>query len=268
MATLSFQLLLHTQDHQLEFTWTQPSFGCTSSTDHQGLESSLKIDVLQLFWGPDTWDPGPGLYCQELFYHSVSVWDPGITHHGESRLIGVVTFIRGTEDLSKTSGATTYAWLDRRQRNKLNHVIYGNRGSRGKGIKCLYWNKGPSHLQNKQLDIETIIDSHKPHILGLGEANFRHDHDLADVQQPGYTLHLDSCVNNSDLGMARVAAYTHNSLRVKRRSDFENDTVAAVWLECGLPKQKGILVCIGYRQWRLVGQADNTSASTSEQLVR
>ena len=36
----------------------------------------------------------------------------------------------------------------------------------------MYWNKGPSALHNKMLEIETIIDKHKPHILGLGEANF------------------------------------------------------------------------------------------------
>ena len=121
---------------------------------------------------------------------------------------------------------------------------------------------------NKQLDIETIIGSHKPHILGLGEANFRHDHDLADVQQAGYSLHLDSCVDNPSLGMARVAVYTHNSLRVKRRADIEDDNVAAVWLECGLPHQKGILLCVGYRQWRLLGQPDDASASTAAQLSR
>ena len=45
--------------------------------------------------------------------------------------------------------------------------------------------------------------------------------------------------------MARVAVYTHNTLRVKRREDLEDDTIAAVWLECGLPNQKGILVCVG-----------------------
>ena len=38
--------------------------------------------------------------------------------------------------------------------------------------------------------------------------------------------------------------------------------------ECGLPHQKGVLVCMGYRQWRLVGQDDDTSASVSEQLAR
>ena len=82
-------------------------------------------------------------------------------------------------------------------------------------------------------------------------------------------LHLDSALGNSELGRtARVAVYVHELLRVKRRHDLEHDKVAAVWLECGLPHQRSILVCMGYRQWRLLGQADDSSASVAEQLSR
>ena len=124
-------------------------------------------------------------------------------------------------------------------------------------------------LSNKQMDIGTIIADHHPHVLGLGEANHRHDQDIEAVQIPGYNLHLDSGVDNMDVGgMARVAVYTHSSLRVNRRHDLEDDKIPAVWLECGLPRQKGILICMGYRQWRLLGQEDNSSASTAEQFSR
>ena len=68
--------------------------------------------------------------------------------------------------------------------------------------------------------------------------------------------------------MARVCVYTHESLRVKRRTDLEDDTVAAIWLECGLPNQQGILLCVGYRQWRLLGQGDNNSATVHAQFTR
>ena len=132
----------------------------------------------------------------------------------------------------------------------------------------MYWNKGPSFLTNKMPDIESIIETHKPHILGLCEANFRHDHDVEDVQLQGYTLHLDSSVRNPNLGTARVVVYTHNILRVKRREDLEDDTIAAVWLECGLSNQKSFLVCVGYRQWRLLGQSNSESASVPAQLAR
>ena len=118
------------------------------------------------------------------------------------------------------------------------------------------------------LDIETIVQAHKPHILGLGEANLHHNHDVEDVQLPGYTLHVDSSINNPNLGIARVVAYTHDILRVKRREDLEDDTIAAIWLECGLPHQTSFLVCIGYRQWRLLGQLDSNSASIPAQLAR
>ena len=200
-------------------------------------------------------------YSEQVYVH---VWDPCIgteirlqQEYLAGRGLGRVQDIRWDEDTISevvSNGTPALTWLDRRQRNKLTHSNNGNGGQRGKGIKCLYWNKGPAHLINKQLDIETIISTHKPHILGLGEANFRHDHHLADVQQPGYSLHVDSCIDNPALGMARVAVYTHSSLRVKRRADLEDSTVSAVWLECGLPNQKSILVCVGYRQWRLLGQ--------------
>ena len=133
----------------------------------------------------------------------------------------------------------SHPWIFSLDWNKIAHITYGNRGQRGKGITCVYWNKGPAFLHNKITDIESIVQSHKPQIFGLGEANFRRDHDIEAVQLPGYNLHLDSCMNNPSLGMARVCVYTHESLRVKRRSDLEDDTIAAVWLECGLPNQQG-----------------------------
>ena len=92
---------------------------------------------------------------------------------------------------------------------------------------------------------------------------------MEDVNIQGYKLHLDSALGSSELGRtARVAVYVHELLRVKRRHDLEHDQVAAVWLECGLPHQRSILVCMGYRQWRLLGQADDSSASVAEQLSR
>ena len=148
------------------------------------------------------------------------------------------------------------------------HTYNGNRGRRGRGINCVYWNKGPSYLKNKMLDIRGIVEEHKPHILGLGEANVHHGHDLGDLQLDDYSLHLDSSINNHELGIARVAVYTHDSLRVKRRDDLEDDEVSAVWLECGLPGQQGLLVAVGYRQWQLLGQESNSSGSVQEQLAR
>ena len=157
-------------------------------------------------------------------------------------------------------------YLSSAKKNQLIHAINGNKSKAGRSITCLYWNKGPSLLINKHQDLETIIADHHPHILGLGEANYNQGQDIEAVQFPGYTLHLDSGLEQQ--GMARVAVYTHTSLRVNRRRDLEDPDTAYIWLECGLPGQRGFLICVGYRQWRLLGQGDNMSASVPEQLKR
>ena len=61
-------------------------------------------------------------------------------------------------------------------------MTHGNRRERGR--KIVHWNKGPSYLQTKHQEIETIIAGHKPHILGLSEANLWKEHDISAVQYP------------------------------------------------------------------------------------
>ena len=158
--------------------------------------------------------------------------------------------------------------LSRRQRNFLAKMINGNRGTRGTGMKLIDWNKVPSFLRNKNEEIETLIANHHPHVLGLSEANLRSDHDLDLVQQPDYDLHLCPTSNNPALSISRVVVYTHKSLVVKRRTDLEDERISAIWLEVGLPNKKKILVCQGYREWKYLGQADQSSGTLAAQLER
>ena len=235
------------QQQHCSYTLYTACMGCPApSLGTTRYKSSITTSILTI----------SNTHCAELQSRQSDIWDPGV--HSNGSLLDLSPHTPGRLCPRETST----------DRNKMAHITHGNRGQRGRGITCVYWNKGPSFLCNKMLDIETIMQTHKPHILGLGEANFRHDHDVEDVQLQGYTLHLDSSVHNPNLGMARVVVYTNNILRVKRRQDLEDDKVAAIWLECGLPNQRGVLVCIGYRQWRLLGQSDSTSASVPEQLAR
>ena len=147
-------------------------------------------------------------------------------------------------------------------------MTFGNRAQRGHGIKIMHWNKGPSYLINKHHDIEAMIAGHKPHVLGLSEANIRHDHDLSLVQHEEYTLHICPTIDNPKLKMSRIVVYTHKSLVVKRRHDLEDDSVSAIWLEAGLPNQKKIVICQAYREWKYLGQDDGSSSTINAQLSR
>ena len=145
-------------------------------------------------------------------------------------------------------------------------MTHGNR--REHGIKIVHWNKGPSYLQNKHHDIETIIAGHKPHVLGLSEANLRDFHDFADVQFTDYQLHTASTLNNRELRVSRVVVYTHNSLVVKRRADLEDNHISSIWMEIGLPRKRKILMCHAYREWKYLYQPDNSSGSLAAQHLR
>ena len=59
-------------------------------------------------------------------------------------------------------------------------------------------------------------------------------------------MHVAKSINNPDLGIARVVVYTHSSLVVKRREDLEDESLSAVWLEVGMPRQRKILVATMY----------------------
>ena len=60
---------------------------------------------------------------------------------------------------------STFTFMTRKQHNKLMHSLIGNKERRGKGINCMYWNKGSAFLENKQVEIGTLIKKHKPHFL-------------------------------------------------------------------------------------------------------
>ena len=204
-----------------------------------------------------------------LSIHLNAAYSSQICHISQpSNCTGSRQLYKDNVSLSQTKLQDQPSWLSARDRNFFARMINGNRAQRGHGIKILHWNKGPSFLHNKHNDIETVIGGHKPHILGLSEANFKMEHDLAGVQHSDYVLHTSPTLQNPDLGIARVVVYTHNSLVVKRRPDLEDDTVSAIWLECGLPRQRKILVCHAYREWQHLGQADMSSGTLAAQLHR
>ena len=113
-----------------------------------------------------------------------------------------------------------------------------------------------------------MLADHRPHVLGLSEANLKKDHDQSLVQHQDYNIHVCDTIDNPQLGISRVVVYCHRSLVVRRRKDLEDKTISAIWLEIGLPKQKKILHCQAYREWQHLGQADNLSGNIAAQLHR
>ena len=145
-------------------------------------------------------------------------------------------------------------------------MVNGN--GRQRGIKIIHWNKGSSYLENKFNEVEAVINGHKPHMIGLSEANLRAGHDKTKVQLTDYNLHTAQTLDNPDLLVSRVVVYTHNLLIVKRRYDLEDKNISSIWLEVGLPRQRKFLVCHAYREWRHLYQGDHSSGTLEAQHDR
>ena len=146
------------------------------------------------------------------------------------------------------------------------HYKFGNR--KKNGIKILHWNAGARHLKNKINDIENVISSYRPAILGISEGNFKKEHNLEDVQIENYSLYFSETLNNPDLNISRVVVYVHNDIAVKLRKDLMNDSFSSIWLEINLPRKKKFLVCQCYREWQYMGQDDDSSHSIEAQFSR
>ena len=136
---------------------------------------------------------------------------------------------------SEPKTSTHKSYISKKYRNFLARMLHGNRSQRGHGIKLIHWNKGPAFLYNKHQEVEIVVANHRPHVLGLSEANLKLGHDLSQVQHQDYNLHTCDTIANPELGISRIVVYSHKSLVVKRRRDLEDNTISAIWLEIGLP---------------------------------
>ena len=58
-----------------------------------------------------------------------------------------------------------------RENNRISHIYNGNIFKKG-GIKLVHINKGNSNFENKIDDINLLLDTFKPNILSIQEANF------------------------------------------------------------------------------------------------
>ena len=143
---------------------------------------------------------------------------------------------------------------------------YGNRSNRF--IKLSHWNAGSAFLENKINDIENVIATHHPHLLGISEANLHKNHSLDNCKIDDYEIITSKTLTNMNLQVSRVVVYKHTSLVAKVREDLMSDKFSSIWLEVGFPGRTRFLVCNLYRDWQYLGQSDHTSLEISEQLAR
>ena len=118
-------------------------------------------------------------------------------------------------------------------------------------------------------EVKSVIIQHKPHILGLSEANLLDTDDRNLTAIPDYILHVCPTITNPQLRSSRVVVYSHKDLIVNLRPDLMSDQYSSIWREVGLPHQKKFLISQSYREWQYANQGgDRTSSTVPNQLTR
>ena len=104
---------------------------------------------------------------------------------------------------------------------------------------------------------------HKPHILGISEANFNSNQDISQTSLPDYSIHLCPVSEN---GLYRLIVYVHKDIVFKVRHDLADKDLCSVWLEAGLKNKKKILINNFYHEWQQLGVQDSNDVPA--QLIR
>ena len=139
---------------------------------------------------------------------------------------------------------------------------YGNR-NRSRGLRLCHWNKSSAKMSNRLSEIKNIISQHRPHMLGISEANISTSQDLSLFNIADYKIHVGPA---SVTGLIRIAVYVHKDIKVKLRPDLMSPNLSSIWFETSFKRSKKILVNKMYREWQQLGVSD--SLSIPEQLSR
>lgn len=110
--------------------------------------------------------------------------------------------------------------------------------------------------QKRLVDIESIVTSVQPDILGISETEMTEDM-MTGCHVEGYVWELKR-------SSSRISVLMNNSLDYKRRADLELDNFAAIWIEVSPKNKNSILVCNVYREWRLLDTPNSESQAENE----
>ena len=126
--------------------------------------------------------------------------------------------------------------------NKAAHLTYGNIIS-VENLSIIQYNKGSSYMENVLVPLEDFMQTHRPSITMLSEANFDFNERL-DINERYYPWLSQYAMEGSkfvgNLKRSRVMSLIRKDLQYKRCHDLEPDGLSSVFLELSISKHKKI----------------------------
>ena len=111
-------------------------------------------------------------------------------------------------------------------KNKMTKIVNGNIKST---IKITHWNPGSRHWVRKSVEIQQVLDTRRPDIMIISEANIFKEDDDYKLWTPGYTMIRMKSLQT--LGVSRLAVLIKEGMQVKVMEEWMDPNIASAWLK-------------------------------------
>ena len=128
-----------------------------------------------------------------------------------------------------------------------------------------HWNLGSKLWTNKINQIQLLVDTNKPDLLYISEANL--DELIPDYENKihGYIIYKPKTVSVNEV--VRLIFLVRENLDVKIEALMDN-VVTSIWVKVSEPGVRKVFVCRVYREHKYLNQESDWSLQPQEQLSR
>ena len=142
-------------------------------------------------------------------------------------------------------------------RNKLKRMVNGNIA---KSMKVSNWNSGSKFYKNKIPEIQTVLDTRKPDLMLISEANvFLSDLDH-ELVTPGYTLQKTKTWD--EVGNCRLVALVRDSLKLETADSWMDGNISSIWYNISSRWCKTLYLGGIYREHTILQQDHETDSES------
>ena len=137
--------------------------------------------------------------------------------------------------------------------NKINRMINGNIL---RSLKVTHWNAGSKHMKNKLLEIQYILDTRKPDLLLISEANVFNTNLYHELVTPGYKMQK---TKTWDLvGHCRLVALVREGLQLQTVDKWMSGNISSLWYKISSKGCKTLYLGGIYREHSILQQNQPT----------
>ena len=156
-----------------------------------------------------------------------------------------------TRESCQTTGNLTANTLctSNKLQNKTMHTMNGNKGH---SLTIAQWNMGPARWHKKRNEIEAFLQTIKPDLFFITEANFFTNTPAHEKIFPGHKLYLPLTGNR--LGYWRIVLIAKEDLLIDILEDYMETDISSIWVRVGRRGNTSTIIGSTYREHKLIAQ--------------